>query len=224
MSKVLSICSGGLDSIAMSLIHKDDDMTLLTFNYGQKATKEMEVVDYFAKKYNKQIIRADISALSWIFGKDNQLTNSDVKVENNYTGSVVVPLRNGVFLQLALAYAYSNKFDKIILGSHLDDCVLVDDDYAFPDCSKGFFETMEMAACKGTKKTEKKVLVMSASRLGMHKSDLIKKAYEIDKDVLFRTWSCYKNDDKQCGVCDSCRNRKRAFASIGITDETIYEA
>ena len=222
MSKVLSICSGGLDSISMSLINKDEDMTLLTFNYGQKATKEIGVVEYFAKKYNKEIITADISALSWIFGKSNQLTNSDVKVEDNYKGSVVVPLRNGVFLELALAYAYSNGFDKILLGSHLDDCVLVDDDYAFPDCSKGFFEAMELAAAKGTKKSEKKVLVQSASRLGFHKFDLIKKAYEIDNDVLFRTWSCYKNEDKQCGVCDSCQNRKRAFESIGIKDETVY--
>ena len=223
MSKVLSICSGGLDSISMSLIHKDEDLTLLTFNYGQKAIKEMEVVEYFAKKYNKEIIQADISGLSWIFGTKNQLTNSDVEVESNYKGSVVVPLRNGVFLEMALAYAYSNGFNKILLGSHLDDCVLVDEDYAFPDCSKGFFEAMELAAAKGTKKTEKKVLVMSASRLGMHKTDLIKKAYEIDKDVLFRTWSCYKNGEAQCGDCDSCQNRKRAFAAAGITDETVYE-
>lgn len=224
MSKVLSICSGGLDSVSMTLINKDEDVTLLNFNYGQKALKEMSVVEYMAKKYNFKIIQADISALSWVFGKENQLTNSDVNVEGEYKTSVVVPLRNGVFLQLALAYAYSEQFDKIILGSHMDDCTLVNGDYAFPDCTPGFFDAMELAARKGTLKSQKTVLVQSASKLHMHKVDLIRKAYEIDKDVLFRTWSCYSNGEKQCGKCDSCMNRRRAFESAGIKDETVYES
>lgn len=221
-SKVLSICSGGLDSISMTLLHKDDDVTLLTFDYGQKATKEINVVRYLAAKYNMKIIAPDISSLSWIFGKENQLTNSDVTVEGEYKPSIVVPLRNGVFLQLALTYAYSYGFDKIILGSHMDDCQLVNGDYAFPDCTPAFFSAMEMAAVKGTLRTQKKVLVQAASTLHMHKKQLIQKAYEIDKDVLFKTWSCYTNGEKQCGKCDSCMNRKRAFKEAGIIDETEY--
>lgn len=220
--KTLVVCSGGLDSVAMSLIMKDDDLTLMSFSYGQKATNELGVVKWLANRLNAKHIESDISSLKWIFGDKNQLTNDNVEVEGDYKPSVVVPLRNGVFLQLALTYAYSNGFDNVVLGSHLDDCTKIDGDYAFPDCSPPFFKAMQMAACLGTKNSDKKVSVVSASILGLHKIDLIKKAYDIDKEALFKTWSCYINGDKQCGVCDSCRNRQKAFADAGIIDETPY--
>jgi len=223
--KTLIICSGGLDSVSMALVHKDDDLTLLTFNYGQKATSENDVVEWLANRLNAKFMKWDISSLSQIFGDKNQLTNSDVNVEEGYTNSIVVPLRNGVFLQLALTYAYSHGFDKVVLGSHLDDCVIQEEtnDYGFPDCTPGFFKAMDAAARLGTLKTDKKVEVESASIRGWHKLDLIKMAYDIDKEALFKTWSCYKNGAKQCGVCDSCRNRKNAFKECGIVDETDYE-
>lgn len=235
--KSLIVCSGGLDSVCMALIkiHEKNDVTLLTFNYGQKATNEIVACSYMSKKYNLNHIIADISSLSWIFGKENQLTNSNVDVKDDYDKSIVVPLRNGVFLQMALTYAYSNGFDEVVLGSHLDDCELkqistnsngineVCMDYAFPDCTPGFFKAMEYAACVGTNITDKKVKVISASRMGLHKYDLIKEGYQLDSDVLFRTWSCYINGDKQCGVCDSCRNRKKSFVECGIEDKTVYQ-
>jgi len=56
----------------------------------------------------------------------------------------------------------------------------------------------------------------------LHKSDLIKFASEKDPDILAQTWSCYKNGEHQCGVCDSCRNRKQAFIEAGVKDETEY--
>lgn len=223
--KCLIICSGGLDSVSMALTHINDDVTFLTFNYGQKATKESDVVEWLAKKYNKEFIKADISSLSWIFGKDNQLTNDNVEVEGNYKPSIVVPLRNGVFIQLALCYAYSNDFDRIVLGSHLDDCVISPEtgDFSFPDCTAEYFKAMEFAAIRGVFRAQKPVYIESASRNDWYKTDLIKKAYEIDKEALFKSWSCYKNGDKQCGVCDSCRNRREAFAHAFIDDETEYE-
>jgi 7-cyano-7-deazaguanine synthase len=231
--KSLIVCSGGLDSVCMALIkvHEKNDVTLLTFNYGQKATNEIDACSYMSKKYNLNHIIADISSLSWIFGKENQLTNSDVDVKDNYDKSIVVPLRNGVFLQMALTYAYSNGFDEVVLGSHLNDCELkqvqcsdhnIVMDYGFPDCTPDFFKAMEYAASVGTNITDKKVKVVSASTLGLYKADLIKEGHLLDSDVLFRTWSCYINGDKQCGVCDSCRNRKKSFMDCGIEDKTSY--
>ena len=221
--KCLIICSGGLDSVSMALTHINDDVTFLTFNYGQKATKENDVVEWLAKKYNKEFIKADISSLSWIFGKDNQLTNDNVEVESDYKPSIVVPLRNGAFIQLALCYAYSNNFNRIVLGSHLDDCVITENgEYAFPDCSAEYFKAMELAAMKGVFKSQQPVYIESASRNNWNKTDLIKNAYEIDKEALFKSWSCYKNDKLQCGICDSCKNRKNAFKLAGIVDETEY--
>lgn len=225
MKKKLVICSGGLDSISMSILamkDKDSVVTLLSFDYGQKATEEINRVKDFAKKNGLQHIVQDISSLKFIFGK-NQLTDDSVGVQNNYNQSVVVPLRNSVFLQIAMVYAYTNGYDEVLLGSHLDDCVEVNGERLFPDCSPEFFKSFELAMDMGTFRKDKKVRIVTPSILGMHKTDLIRQACDIDSDSVFNSWSCYKNGDKQCGVCDSCKNRKQAFALAGIEDKTEYE-
>ncbi len=221
--KVLVICSGGLDSVSMALRYIEDETTLMTFLYGQKATKEILVVQRLAEKYHLGFELMDISQLKAIFGKENQLTNDNATVEDGYKKSVVVPLRNAMFLQVAMIYAYSHGFDKVVLGSHMDDCTLVDGEYAFPDCSPAFFKAFELAMDMGTFRGEKHVKVETASLLGLHKSDLIRFAAEKDPEILMQTWSCYKNGEHQCGVCDSCRNRKAAFESAGVEDLTEYE-
>ena len=37
------------------------------------------------------------------------------------------------------------------------------------------------------------------------------------------TWSCYEGHDKACGVCGTCRDRKRAFEENGLIDPIEYE-
>ena len=224
--KVLVVCSGGLDSVSMALRYIGKaEVTLMSFYYGQKAAKEMSVVKDLANKYEHcEAIFIDIAPLKNIFGKANQLTNEEVQVEEGYKPSVVVPLRNAMFLQVAMIYAYTNGFDKVVLGSHLDDCVpQPDGEYAFPDCSPEFFKAYEMAMDLGTFRKDKKVVIETASRLGLHKTDLIKYAAAKDPDILSQTWSCYNNGEHQCGVCDSCRNRKTAFKAAGVEDRTEYE-
>jgi 7-cyano-7-deazaguanine synthase len=40
------------------------------------------------------------------------------------------------------------------------------------------------------------------------------------------TWSCYDPtpDGRHCGLCDSCRLRKKGFAEAGVADPTDYAA
>ena len=39
---------------------------------------------------------------------------------------------------------------------------------------------------------------------------------------IFKTWSCYLSGKMQCGKCESCNNRKIAFAKAKIEDKTRY--
>lgn len=218
MKNTLVICSGGLDSISMALIKKESVATLMTFDYGQKAQREREVVKWLANRIGATLKEVDIHSLSWIFGK-NQLTDINCKIEKDYEPSVVVPLRNGVFIEIAFAYAVAHGLTEIALGCHLDDCLSIRGNVAFPDCQPSFLVEMERANRLGSCS---QITLVSAARLGMHKKDLIRQAYEIDKEALFKSWSCYSNFSNQCGVCDSCKNRRNAFLEAGIIDETIY--
>ena len=40
---------------------------------------------------------------------------------------------------------------------------------------------------------------------------------------LEHTWSCYENEDKACGRCDSCRLRLRGFEMAGLKDKIPYQ-
>ena len=55
-----------------------------------------------------------------------------------------------------------------------------------------------------------------------NKSDLIKKGYKVLGNEIFKTWSCYLSGKVQCGKCESCNNRKIAFAKAKIEDKTKY--
>lgn len=223
--KILVICSGGLDSTAVALLahgEPDTEVTLLSFYYGQKAGTELERVEALACKYGMRHIVKDISSLSFVFG-ENQLTTGNVEVEDGYKKSVVVPLRNAMFLQIAMIYAYTHGYERVMLGSHLDDCEERNGERLFPDCSPEFFKAFELAMDLGTFRSDKTVHIVTPSMLGMGKKDLIQEAAKIDPEALFNSWSCYKSGEKHCGKCDSCRNRKAAFVTAGVEDKTEYE-
>lgn len=224
MKKCLIICSGGLDSSSMTLIKKEQgyQVDLISFNYGQKAIKEVESAKKLAEKIGGTYKSIDISSLVYIFGK-NQLTDDSVEIKDTFTGSVVVPLRNAVFLQLSYIYAMTNGYEVVCLGSHLDDITLDENgEYMFPDCSPEFFKAFNLAMFKGTRNEDTQTVITSASLEGYYKNDLIQNAFRLDKEVLFNSWSCYKNDDIHCGKCDSCVNRKNAFKLANVVDETKY--
>lgn len=227
MKKCLIVCSGGLDSTSMALVKvaEGHEVELITFNYGQKASNEIKRSQQLSKRLGIVCNIIDVSSLKFIFGEGNQLTNDSVKVESNFKGSVVVPLRNSLFVNLSYIYAMTHNFDEVILGSHLDDITLDEHgEYMFPDCSPEFFKSLNTSYGKGRRKEDYPTAIVSASMLGFYKADLIKKAYSISPEILFNSWSCYLTDTKQCGECDSCKNRRNAFLKAGIEDLTEYSA
>ena len=174
--KTLIICSGGLDSTAMALLKRSQghQIGLATFDYGQKAKCEIEAAHTLADRLDCEFQLFDVSTLKAIFGTDNQLTNTEVVVEGSYTPSVVVPLRNSFFLQVAYIYAVTHGYDEIALGSHLSDITLdADGEAMYPDCSPKFHQAFEDAMLVGLRSEDKQVKVTSASLEGLSKSALL---------------------------------------------------
>jgi len=58
--------------------------------------------------------------------------------------------------------------------------------------------------------------------VSLKKSQIVQKAIELEVPLEL-TWSCYKNEDMACGVCDSCRLRLNGFKLAGVTDPIEYE-
>jgi len=56
----------------------------------------------------------------------------------------------------------------------------------------------------------------------LKKSQIVQKALELQVPLSL-TWSCYKNEDEACGVCDSCRLRLNGFKVAGVKDPINYK-
>jgi len=218
--KMLLICSGGLDSVAWGLMKsRTDDVSLMVFDYGQKAAqKEMDVVAMFSLRHQLGMMKIDISGHNHIFG-NTQLTSHDIEIEIAFAPSVIVPLRNALFLQFAMCFAYSHDYDAIGLGFHADDSV----NNKFPDSSRRFLDFFETTMRHGVPKGAKYVSTSTPAQAGLRKKDILRSAADIDREMLWLSWSCYTGGKRQCGVCVACRNRKAAFQDAGVEDKTEYE-
>jgi 7-cyano-7-deazaguanine synthase len=55
----------------------------------------------------------------------------------------------------------------------------------------------------------------------MSKAEIVSEALKRNVPLEY-TWSCYKNEDVACGVCDSCRLRLNGFVKAGAKDPIDY--
>jgi len=228
MKSAVSIVSGGPDSIGYAAQWKARGYSIfpIVFNYGQKGAKEVQVaLKLCAKLGFEKPIMLDMSSLRELW-PGTQLTDSAVKVEAEYRPTVVVPIRNVVFLSLASAYALTIGASVVTYGAHLDDVAPREDtgEPLYPDChvdvATAFEKVLELAHFPvGIKKLE----IWSPAREGLTKAQNLKRSYEILGDIIYETWSCYLSQDVHCGRCESCINRHKAFIEAGIPDKTPYK-
>ena len=78
---------------------------------------------------------------------------------------------------------------------------------------------MSSAMNQGTKEETK--LEIITPLVHMTKKQIVEKSLDLEVPLKY-TWSCYANEDKACGVCDSCRLRLNGFKLAGVEDEVEY--
>jgi len=219
--KAVLICSGGIDSTILlyKLINDGYTPVVLTFLYGQKHDKEIEYVKNICASLNVKNIIVDISGIKGLI-KGSALTDSNVEIPEvpettefyQTLKTTIVPNRNSIFLTLAVAYAQSIGCNHIFFGAHFSDRGV------YPDCRKEFIDSFQNSQILANDNQD---LQISAPFVDLDKADIVKLGNELN--VPFEnTWSCYKGEEKHCGVCSSCRERKRAFTQSHIIDPTIY--
>jgi len=218
--KAICIISGGMDSALAATIAKNSgyEIVALHFNYGQKTQeKELECFEKIAQDLEaskKYVIDLDffkqIGATALI-GEEFDIPTNGIKPGVPIT---YVPYRNGIFLSIAAAVAQKHEAQALFIG------VVEEDSSGYPDCRESFIKSIEKSINLGLRDGTSLEIVTPLIHLS--KEQIVKKALELGVK-LEHTWSCYKNSNKACGVCDSCRLRLKGFKNAGVKDPIVYE-
>lgn len=217
--KAICVVSGGLDSVVMAyyLASQGYRVDAISFDYGQRHKKELDHARRCMQGLAGQHDIVDLSPLGYLLG-GSALTDNIPVPDGHYAAEnmrvTVVPNRNAIMLSIAYGVAVARNADAVGVGVHAGD------HFVYPDCRPDFihlFGQMQNKAIEGFGN-----VVMLAPFLNMSKSDIVRIGKSVNAPLSF-TWSCYKGQEVHCGTCGTCVERKEAFSTAGIEDQTIYE-
>jgi len=218
MTKCICVVSGGLDSTTLLYwaISKGYTPYVLSFNYGQKHSKELECAKTICQKLNLEHKIIDISGLGQL-ASNSALTSKDIAVpEGHYTAAnqsiTVVPNRNATFLSFAVAYAGTIGAKVVFYGAHNSDRAI------YADCRKEFVDAYQEMARKSLDDSEFQV---TAPFINMTKSEIVELGLKL-RVPYGDTWSCYVGGDRACGKCGTCVERIEAFKLNDAIDPIPY--
>lgn len=236
----VSLLSGGLDSTSVTAhaLKVTDDLTALTFYYGQSHSKEVDCAKEIAEALGIKLHLLDISFfrdVAWY----SALTNPDrfpipedrlVQQMGASIPITYVPLRNTFFLALAAAFLESHLLHAIEMDGvdhkEVEATLFMAPnaiDYSgYPDCRPEYFEKMAEALGYGSKVwTEYQVPIqVKTPIIHMSKAEIVKFGMELNAPLEL-TWSCYQGGKVPCGACDSCILRAKGFQEAGIQDPLL---
>jgi 7-cyano-7-deazaguanine synthase len=218
--KAVCILSGGMDSTLASYLAKNEgyDIIAVHFNYGQRTqTRELKAFrDVCNDLKIKEKYEIDIPFFTQIGASALTDSSIDVPISGIEDGVPItyVPFRNGIFLSIATAIAEKEKANALFIG------IVEEDSSGYPDCTDTFINKINSAINEGTKESTK--LEIKTPLVHLMKREIVEKSLELNVP-LEHTWSCYKEEDKACGVCDSCRLRLNGFKEANCIDPIPYK-
>ncbi|MGD9487038.1 MAG: 7-cyano-7-deazaguanine synthase QueC [Calditrichaceae bacterium] len=217
--KAVVLVSGGLDScVTAAIANLNYELAFLHLNYGQRTEKRelrafKEIADFFGVKDRLLVDAAFFNQIGGSSLTDMNMEVSEANIESDQIPSTYVPFRNANILSIATSYAEVSGATKIFIGA------VEEDSSGYPDCRLNFFQAFNQVIRMGTK-PETNIEIMTPI-IDLKKWEIVKKGLEL-KAPLDKTWSCYKSEDKACGVCDSCALRLRGFRIAGSDDPIPY--
>ena len=210
------LLSAGLDSSVNLYWALSEGLSIkkvLTFNYGQRATLQEnrraqelckinglnhESIDlpWFSSLQNGGALLNDNLPLPQ--GEEVQI--QDKKLSQRSKELVWVPNRNGVFLNVAAAFAESLEANYIIPGFNWEEA------QTFPDNSKDYMKSLDKSFSLSTSNG----VQVKCYTVAMTKREIVQKgrALGVPFDLL---WPCYQGGDSICGECESCQRYRAAM-------------
>lgn len=219
--KTVAIVSGGMDSVALAYLLRDagHDLTMLSFDYGQRHRRELEYADLAASRLGVPWDLVSLNTLTDLL-KGSALTDPAVEVPDGHYAeqsmrSTVVPNRNMMMLAIAGAVAVAQGASSVATAVHAGD------HFVYPDCRPAFVEAMTAALRLGNEGFAVDGLEVLAPFSLSSKSEIVNIGHALGVPWEM-TWSCYRGEALHCGTCGTCVERREAFELAGVTDPTEY--
>lgn len=246
MRKAVVLVSGGMDSAVclFECAREGLEVHALSFDYGQRGAKvEMDAVRQLhnaaMKAYGSDVVNpanyvhlklptfADATksrdALTFYQTpvKTDGVGTHDLHRTDDRLPSSFVPGRNAIFLAYAFALAHNVGADRVFIGVNTVDFS------GYPDCRQDFLADIDIAMNSALGDEADEIYIV-APLIDLTKSEIVKSAVELGVPLAL-TSSCYQPEGvlpdgrvQHCGVCDSCRLRRKGFEDATIEDPTVY--
>lgn len=212
------LLSGGLDSalnLALAARDKRADLAL-TMRYGQRAeAAEMHAARALCAHYGVEWKAVDVTWLGEV--NPTALTRAKAAMPKPTTAeldsleasdasmrAVWVANRNGVFLNIAAAWAEALGSAEVLTGYNREEAA------TFPDNSAAYLEAMNHAFSFSTLNKVK----AASYTIEWDKSQILQEALRLGLP-LDKVWSCYEAGPARCWKCESCKRSERALLGAG---------
>lgn len=206
--KVLVVFSGGQDSTTCLYWAKKHfkEVYALSFIYGQKHVKEVELARELARKAGVSFDVMDVSFIGHL-GK-NSLTDTSIRMdEEKPEGSfpnTFVPGRNLFFLSIAAVYARERGISHMVTG------VSQTDFSGYPDCRDAFIKSLNVTLNLAMDEQ----FVIHTPLMWIDKAQTWALADELAvlDIVRYETLTCYNGIvGDGCGHCPACKLRREGL-------------
>ena len=213
----IALVSGGLDSVvSLARAVKERRVeSVMFFDYGQRARESERVSSMNAANFYGLLFEdVDIRWLEALSPAGMQIGATRSRENDALTSleDVWIPNRNGVFLNVAAAYAERYRCDTVVTGFNREEAE------EFPDNSADYVQRVNRALELSTRNGVR----VESFTIDLDKPAILRLGLEL-KAPLSIIWSCYRSGERMCGRCASCTRLHAALASLPATDRPRIE-
>lgn len=222
-SEAIVLASGGMDSLTTLAMAQRDHrrVAVIHVSYGQRTEqKERLCFEGQAKFYSIPPERQKVIDASSIFPMEGSaLTDPSQQLPQGpslNSGGIppsYVPFRNTLFLAMAVSWAEVLGALKVYIGA------VWEDSSGYPDCRPSYYKAYNTLIKEGTRHGNIEIITPI---IHLPKREILQRAISLGAPLEL-SWSCYAQQHRACGRCDSCLLRLRAFHSLGARDPISYE-
>jgi 7-cyano-7-deazaguanine synthase len=218
-TRAVVLMSGGMDSCVTTAIARQNyEIAAVHASYGQPTERQElqsfhKLADHFGAAQRLAVKLDHFRAIGGSSLTDSGLRIHDADLSSREIPNTYVPFRNAHFLSIATSWAEVLGATKIFIGA------VWEDSSGYPDCRPEYYDAFNKVIEAGTRPTTH--ITIETPLIHLSKREIVKKGVELGAPFHL-TWSCYRDSDIACGVCDSCALRLRAFQQAGVEDPIAY--